>query len=87
MATKNSSWTHKVVKRMRGSDGQYFDFPTAGTFRSEEAAREYAERFAREQGAGRVYGARIVVRSRRGNETVAVYKSDDYMTSRAEVSS
>lgn len=61
-------------------DGELFDFPTAATFSDEESARKYAESFVREQGAARVYGARIVVRRRRGNETVATYRSDHYIT-------
>lgn len=71
-----------MVKRMRGMQGEYFDFPTAQTFSgpsAEQDARAYAERFAREQGAGRVYGARITVRTRAGNTTIAVYRSDDYL--------
>jgi hypothetical protein len=63
---------------MRGMQGEYFDFRTAATFDDEASARAYAERFAREQGRGRVYGARIDVRSRRGNRTVATYRSEDY---------
>lgn len=59
------TWTHKVVKRMRGGDGKWFDFPTASTFASEQDAREYAARFASEQRAAGVTTARIDVRSRR----------------------
>ena len=62
------TWTHKVVKVARGMQGQWFDFPTAATFSSESEAIEYAERFAREQ-AG-VGGAKITVRTRKGNCTV-----------------
>ncbi len=78
-------WRFRVVKRMRGAQGGYFDFPTAGTFASESEAREYAEAFAREQGAARVYGARIEVRTRKGGRsghlgnTLSTYRSEDYM--------
>lgn len=58
-------WTHKVVKRMRGGDGEWFDFPTAATFTSESKARAYAAQFAAEQRAAGVTTARIEVRSRR----------------------
>ncbi len=72
-------WTHRVVQRMHGMQGEYFDFPTAGTFLTEAEVREYAESLAREQGAGRVCGARITVRARRGDATTAVVCSDDYL--------
>lgn len=75
MGSKN--WTHKVVKSMRGMNGEYFDFPTADTFDSEAEAREYAEDFAREQGASRVAGAKIHVRTR-GGRWVATYRTSDY---------
>lgn len=71
-------WTHKVVKRMRGMDGEWFDFPTAATFGSEADARTYAEQFAREQGRDGSFDARIDVRTRRGRRTVATYYSRDY---------
>lgn len=80
------SWTHRVVKRMRGTQGEYFYLPTAETFDGEASAREYAERFAREQGEARVYGARMEVRARAGGwrghrgAAVATYRSDDYIT-------
>lgn len=61
-------WTHKVVKRMRGGDGEWFDFPTAATFSSEPEARAYAAQFAAEQRAAGVTTARIEVRSRRKTE-------------------
>lgn len=73
------AWTHRVVKSMRGMQGDYFDFSTAATFDDEEEARVYAERFAREQGASRVYGARISVRERRGDKSVVTYRSEDYL--------
>ncbi len=76
------SWTHRVVKRMRGMNGAWFDFPTAATFGAEADARAYAEDFAREQGEAGVYGARICVRTRRGDTAVATYRSDDYITER-----
>lgn len=83
-----TNWTHRVVKRMRGMQGEYFDFPTARTFSGASAeadARAYAECFAREQGHARVYGARIEVRTRKGGwtghrgATVATYRSEDYL--------
>jgi hypothetical protein len=58
------NWNYRVVKRARGLQGRWFDFPTAATFATEQDAREYAERFARGQ-AG-VLGAAIDVRSRKG---------------------
>lgn len=68
-------WTSKVVKRARGAQGEWFDFPTAGTFASESDARRYAEGFAREQiGVG---GARIDVRNRRSG-TIASYRVECY---------
>lgn len=75
-------WTHKVVKSMRGMQGQWFDFPTAATFAVVDDACVYAQDFAREQGAAGVLGARIEVRSRRGphgGDVVSVYRSDDYL--------
>jgi len=57
-------WTHRVVKRAIGANGRWFDFPTAATFASEAAARDYAERFAAEQ--ANVGGVEIDVRTRRG---------------------
>lgn len=73
-----SNWTHKVVKKARGNDGKFFDFPTAGTFKSFEAACEYAETFAREQGAAHVSAVKICVRPRRGDGEGKVYSTDDY---------
>lgn len=84
--TSPMAWTHKVVKQMRGLQGEWFDFPTAGTFSSEAEAKRYAEDFAREQAASGVAGARITVRSRRkvrGTYTIAVYRSGDYVTGTA----
>jgi hypothetical protein len=83
-------WTHRVVKRMRGMQGDYFDYPTAATFTSEAEAREYAEQFARAQGSGGVIGARIDVRTRWGGwpghrgDTVATYRSEDYLGQEAD---
>jgi len=57
-------WTYRVVKRMIGANGRWFDFPTAATFASEAAARDYAARFAAEQ--AHVGGVEIDVRTRRG---------------------
>ena len=59
------SWTHKVVKRMRGGDGQWFDYPTAATFRTEQEARAYAAAFASEQRSAGITTFRIDVRSRK----------------------
>ncbi len=86
-----TTWTHKVVKSMRGMGGEFFDFPTAGTFASEQEAREYAESFARDQGAAGVRGARIEVRSRKSRDLgdgirthhIATYRSDDYLKTSA----
>lgn len=74
------SWKFRVVKRMRGMQGQEFDFPTAATFATEAEARAYAERFARAQAASGVR-SRIDVRTRAGGwrghrgDTVATYIS------------
>jgi hypothetical protein len=59
-----AKWTHRVVKRARGHQGKWFDFPTAATFSSEADARAYAEALAAEQTG--VHGAVIDVRSRKG---------------------
>jgi hypothetical protein len=58
------SWTHRVVKRARGMQGEYFDFVPAATFDSLREAEQYAEEFAREQ-AG-VGGVIIDIRLRSG---------------------
>lgn len=63
-------WKFKVLKRARGMDGKFFDYPTAATFATEDAAIEYAEYFAAAQ-AG-VRGAKIVVRSRGGRHVVSL---------------
>lgn len=73
-----AQWKFKVVKRMLGNNGEYFDFPTAGTFATFEDARAYAEDFAREQGRSRVTGARIVVRPRKAGGPTITYRSEDY---------
>lgn len=70
--TDGRKWTYRVVKRARGSQGEFFDFPTAATFGSESAAQAYAARFAAEQAD--VGGAEIDVRCRRGNRTVTTWK-------------
>lgn len=76
-------WTHRVVKRARGMQGEWFDFPTAATFSSFSEADAYARTFHAEQrGVG---GADIQVRARSGGypghrgATVASYRTDrDY---------
>src|SRR5690606_31200438 len=78
MKKNGRQWLFKVAKRMRGMDGDWFDFPTAATFATEDDARAYAERFAMEQGQGGAGDARIDVRSRRGSRTVATYYALDY---------
>lgn len=60
----SNKWNFRVVRRARGADGRYFDFPTAATFGTEEEAREYAESFARSMDRSH---AKIDVRSRRGS--------------------
>lgn len=78
------NWKFRVVKSMRGMNGEWFHFPTAGTFLTKDAACVYAEGFARSQGGSRVCGARIEVRSRSGGghpgQLVAVYKSESYLS-------
>jgi len=59
-----ASWTHKVVKSQRGMDGKWF-VQSSKTFAGEQAAREFAERFAAEQQAAGVVGTRINVLSRK----------------------
>lgn len=71
--TKTVVWKYKVVKKQRGSQGEWFSYPTAGTFRSESDARGYAEAFAAEQKG--VLGTRIVVLTR-GGKFVAEYKPE-----------
>lgn len=78
MSQTSRQWRYKVVKRMRGMQGEYFDFPTAATFDREQDALDYAEAFAREQGECRVCGALIDVRRRNGDH-VATHKSSDYI--------
>lgn len=88
-----TNWTHRVVKRLRGMQGEYFDFPTARTFSGPSAeadARAYAESFAREQRAASVHGAIIEVRTRKGGwpghrgHTIAAYKADQIPSMQAE---
>lgn len=57
----NRNYTHMVVKKQRGSQGEWFSYPAAMTG-SEVECMEYAEQFAREQ-AG-VPGTRITVQTR-----------------------
>lgn len=59
-----TEWTHKVVKSQRGMDGRWFAH-SAKTFANEQAARDFAERFAAEQRAAGVVGTRINVLSRK----------------------
>lgn len=39
------NWKYRVVRRARGMQGQWFDYPTAATFETETEARVYAETF------------------------------------------
>jgi len=72
-------WTHRVVKRAHGAQGEMFDFPTAATFGNVDAALDYAAVFAAEQAA--VGGAQIEVRTRAGGwtghrgDTVAMWRA------------
>lgn len=66
------NWTHKVVKKQRGMQGEWFAYPAAMTTDSEQSAKEYAEQFAAEQRAAGVVGTRIVVETR-GRQFVAEY--------------
>ena len=70
----NRAWTHRVVKVMRGKDGSFFDYPTAGTFGDAAAAGEYAEAFALEQTIAGVTSGRVEVRARKGGAVVALYR-------------
>ena len=36
----STNWQYRVVKRMHGGDGKWFDYPSAATFRTVQAARE-----------------------------------------------
>ena len=45
----NRNWTHKVVRRAPGMDGKMFDYPTAATFTSFEAAVAYCRDWLRGQ--------------------------------------
>ena len=67
---KKNSWKFKVVKMMRGMQGQWFAFPTAATFPTEGEAREYAEQFAADQREAGIRTARYTVRTR-GNRLVS----------------
>lgn len=66
-----TTWTHKVVKIARNTQGQWFDFPTAATFANEADAMRYAADFAREQGEAGLGGIKITVRTRKGNKCIA----------------
>lgn len=59
------NWQFRVVKSQRGTDGKWFDYATAATFATEDAARKYAESFAVEQRAAGVAGTKINVLSRK----------------------
>ena len=65
------SWTHKVVKKQRGMQGQWFAYRAAMTG-TEADCRAYAASFAAEQRAAGVVGTRIVVLTR-GGQCVAEY--------------
>jgi hypothetical protein len=67
IATK--TWNFKVVKKMRGTDGKWFDFPASGTFADFDQADEYASSFCSEQQASGVTNARFAVLPRRKNES------------------
>lgn len=64
-----SAWKFKVVKKMRGHNGEWFGFPAAATFAALEDATTYAREFAAEQRAAGVASARITVLTR-GNSNV-----------------
>jgi len=59
-----ASWTHKVVKSQRGTNGRWFA-QSSQTFANEQSAREFAEKFAAEQREAGVTGTRINVLSRK----------------------
>lgn len=65
------AWTHKVVRRARGAQGEWFDYPAAAAFTSLEAAQAYAERWSRELTAQRS-GHTIDVRARGGRRNLGV---------------
>ena len=67
--TTKAAWTHKVVKKQRGLQGEWFSHPAAKTG-SEDECVAYAEAFAAEQRAAGVVGTRITVIARKGGETV-----------------
>lgn len=74
------SWTHKVVKAMKGVRGTFEDFPGKG-YDSEEAAIAAARSFAEQQHAAGVYPCRVKVIARRGNDWIMClswdHSSDD----------
>lgn len=68
--TNNKSWTHKVVKKQRDGQGQWFCYPAAHTG-SLADCQAYAAEFAAQQSAAGVVGTRIVVVARKGGAVVA----------------
>ena len=58
------NWTHKVVKKQRGMQGEWFAYPAAMTG-TEAECRKYAEQFAASQRVAGVVGTKIVVESRK----------------------
>ena len=63
-------WTHKVVKKQRGADGNWFKYPAAMTGTLDEADK-YAKKFAEDQtGVG---GTKILVVARKGNVVIRSY--------------
>lgn len=77
------NWTHKVVKRSRGANGEWFRHRAAATFLTREEAETYAASFRDEQRATGVAGHEYDVVSRRevarplGRGTVlATYRLD-----------
>ena len=69
------TWTHKVVKKSRGMQGEWFSHRAALTGTLAECER-YAEQFRDEQVAvlGRTDGHRIVVVARKGNAVAKTYR-------------
>ena len=65
------TWTHKVVKKQRGMQGEWFAYPAAVTFSAESEARQYAQAFAASQSAAGVVGTRITVQTRGGHVVVS----------------
>lgn len=65
MKTKKPAWKYRVVKRQRGMEGEWFDYPGRG-FVCMEEAQKYAADFAAEQEASGVVGTYIAVLTRSG---------------------